>query len=245
LTPSDGITYRAALCLSAEAQRCEKVLNSSATIDSVTTPDSGVVAAQSVWRDVKDGRLSRDFGAKLWEMTKDLGPVVRGAYRRFVEEQPVVPPYSEIYLYSRSEQAPNPDSRVLLSDERDALGMRRADLDWRLTPLDKRTVKVMVQAIGVELARLNLARVRIDDWLLEGGDQWDEEMGGGHHHMGTTRMTDDPQMGVVDKNCRMHRVENLYVAGSSVFPTSGYVNPTLTIVALALRLADHFKTRLS
>ena len=245
LAPSNGITYRAALRLSADAQRRDKVLNGSVTIDSVTTPDSGVIAAQTIWRDIKEGRLSKDLGAKLWEMTKDLGPVMRGAYQRFVEEQPVVPPYSEVYLYSRSEQAPNPDSRVLLSEERDALGMRRADLDWRLTKLDKRTVKVMTQVIGTELTRLNLARVRIDDWLLESGDQWDEEMGGGHHHMGTTRMTDDPRQGVVDKNCRMHRVENLYVAGSSVFPTSGYVNPTLTIVALSLRLVDHLKTRLS
>ena len=70
-------------------------------------------------------------------------------------------------------------------------------------------------------------------------------MMGGKHHIGTTRMHVDPKQGVVDPDCRVHGLSNLYVAGSSVFPTSGYANPTLTIVALALRLADHLKARLS
>jgi choline dehydrogenase-like flavoprotein len=69
-------------------------------------------------------------------------------------------------------------------------------------------------------------------------------MAGGKHHIGTTRMHADPKQGVVDPDCRIHGLANLYVAGSSVFPTSGYANPTLTIVALALRLADHLKVRL-
>ena len=62
--------------------------------------------------------------------------------------------------------------------------------------------------------------------------------------MGTTRMSNDPLRGVVDRNCKVHDVENLYVAGSSVFPTSGSANPTLTLVALTLRLAGHLKDRL-
>jgi choline dehydrogenase-like flavoprotein len=65
------------------------------------------------------------------------------------------------------------------------------------------------------------------------------------HHMGTTRMADDPRRGVVDVACRVHGIRNLYVAGSSVFPTSGFASPTLTIVALALRLADHLKLALA
>jgi choline dehydrogenase-like flavoprotein len=69
------------------------------------------------------------------------------------------------------------------------------------------------------------------------------QVNGGWHHMGTTRMSDDPKRGVVDRHCRVHGMENLYVAGSSVFPTSGSANPTLTLVALTLRLADHLKER--
>ena len=76
-------------------------------------------------------------------------------------------------------------------------------------------------------------------------DSWREEVIGGPHHMGTTRMSADPRRGVVDADCRVHSVENLYVAGSSVFATSGYTNPTFTIVCLALRLADTLRKRLS
>jgi choline dehydrogenase-like flavoprotein len=86
-----------------------------------------------------------------------------------------------------------------------------------------------------------MGRVQLPTWLAEDGEP--EWISGSHHHMGTTRMADSPRNGVVNKNCRVHGVENLYVAGSSVFPTSGFVNPTLTIVALALRLADHLSMK--
>jgi len=70
-----------------------------------------------------------------------------------------------------------------------------------------------------------------------------EDIHGGYHHMGTTRMNNDPKKGVVDENCKVHGIENLYIAGSSVLPTVGYANPTLTIAALSLRLADYVKNR--
>ncbi len=81
------------------------------------------------------------------------------------------------------------------------------------------------------------------EWLTSEDNTWPPDLHGGNHHMGTTRMADDPKKGVVDKNCRVHSVGNLYVAGSSVFSTCSYVNPTLTIVAMSLRLADYLKQR--
>jgi choline dehydrogenase-like flavoprotein len=80
--------------------------------------------------------------------------------------------------------------------------------------------------------------------LAEDDSGWPSCMTGGKHHIGTTRMHTDPAQGVVDADCRVHDLTNLFVAGSSVFPTGGYANPTLTIVALAVRLADHLKERL-
>ena len=80
--------------------------------------------------------------------------------------------------------------------------------------------------------------------LAGGATMAAEVVAGGAHHMGTTRMHDDPRQGVVDRNSKVHGVDNLYVAGSSVFPTSGAANPTLTLVALTLRLADHLKVQL-
>jgi choline dehydrogenase-like flavoprotein len=110
--------------------------------------------------------------------------------------------------------------------------------------MEKRSMAELLTVIGREFGRLEMGRVKLDDWLLDASNTWPESMSGGCHHMGTTRMADDPKSGVVDASCRMHGIRNLYVAGSSVFPTSGSGVPTLTIVALALRLAEHLKRRM-
>jgi choline dehydrogenase-like flavoprotein len=131
---------------------------------------------------------------------------------------------------------------VTLSKERDALGLPRARLDWRLSETDKLSLNRIVRAVAEEFGAQSLGRVR--PALSEDGN-WPEETIGGYHHMGTTRMADSPDLGVVDANCQVHGVANLYIAGSSVFTTGGASNPTLTIVALALRLADHMRTQSS
>lgn len=134
------------------------------------------------------------------------------------------------------EPSPNPDSRVTLQRERDALGMQRVALDWRMRESDKRTIARAQELFAAELGRSGLGRaLRI---FAEDEDGW-PGLTHGWHHMGTTRMHDSPAEGVVDADCRVHGIPNLYVAGSSVFPTYGVSQPTLTIVALALRLAGH------
>ena len=145
------------------------------------------------------------------------------------------------------EQEPNPASRVTLVRARDALGMPRIQLDWRLTRNDRVSMLRTMQKVGVELGRRRLGRLRVD---ISGytnddprsDDDVDYAVNTGSHHMGTARMSADPTQGVVDANLKVHSVANLYVAGSAVFPTSGANPPTLTIVALALRLADHLGT---
>jgi choline dehydrogenase-like flavoprotein len=135
------------------------------------------------------------------------------------------------------EQAPNPDSRVLLSEERDRLGCPRVIVDWRLSAIDRRTAHRAHVILREELARAGMGRLRSAMRRPDG--PWPAALRGARHHMGTTRMHGDPRHGVVDADCRVHGIANLYVAGSSVFPTSGSANPTLTIVALALRVARH------
>lgn len=149
-------------------------------------------------------------------------------------------------MQCRSETAPNPDSRIMLDEETDALGVPRVMLNWQLTDLDLHTLQRTFEVLGEEAGRLGLGRIRIHDWLLQ-----DDPFGSptspvaaGWHHMGTTRMHADPREGVVDPNGKVHGLANLYVAGSSVFPTSGSANPTLTLVALTLRLSDHLKNAL-
>ena len=146
-------------------------------------------------------------------------------------------------LFLNLEPIPNPESRILLAAERDALGMRKVAVDWNVTAADKRNGRVIMRLLGAEMARTGFGRLRS---FLEDGDDatWPADMYGDQHHMGATRMHRDPSLGVVNENCRVHGVANLYVAGSSVFPTAGAANPTLTITALALRLADHLKEQL-
>lgn len=139
------------------------------------------------------------------------------------------------------EQEPNPDSRVMLStDQKDPLGLPRIKLDWRLTEQDRRSVVEHMRSLAMEMGAWGIGRMLIG---VEDDGKWPELVAGGSHHMGTTRMHDDPKQGVVDRNCKVHGIDNLYVAGSSVFPTSGAANPTLSLVALALRLGDHLRAR--
>jgi choline dehydrogenase-like flavoprotein len=150
---------------------------------------------------------------------------------------------SHVELVGYFEQAPNPESRITLSDDTDALGQRKVQVDWRLTPLDHHTYRTTATLFGSELARSCNGRFELADWLAD-EDGSKPEIHGTAHHIGTTRMSDDPSMGVVDRDCRVHGMDNLHIAGSSVFPTGGWAFPTFTIVALSLRLADELRALL-
>jgi len=141
-------------------------------------------------------------------------------------------------LYFRAEQTPDPASRIALSERRDALGVPEVQLDWRVQPSD-------IASIGSWLSLLNEGlHARGLGTVVFPAEGWQDEIRGGRHHMGTTRMSADPKRGVVDEDCRVHSVHNLYVAGGSVFSTGGHANPTFTLVALSLRLADTLRCRL-
>jgi choline dehydrogenase-like flavoprotein len=143
-----------------------------------------------------------------------------------------------LLLRVQGEQAPNPDSRITLAESHDAFGLRKPRLDWRMRELDLLSIRRTQDLLDEELGLAGLGAV--EDKL--GTERPPGVVHGLCHQIGTTRMHVDPKQGVVDPNCRLHAVDNVFVAGSSVFPTSGWANPTLTIVALAIRLADHLKT---
>ena len=145
-------------------------------------------------------------------------------------------------MFTRIEQAPNPNSRVTLDTEKDSLGMPRGTLHWELTPLEKRSIRKIHELIGQQVGRVTAGRVKVLDFLQdEKNTAWPSSTGGGWHHMGTTRMGTDPKQSVVDENCKVHGIANLYCAGSSCYVTAAAPNPTLTLVSLTLRLSDHLK----
>jgi choline dehydrogenase-like flavoprotein len=237
----DGVHVRAGLTSSPLAQRREGILNAAIGMR-MEDRFTGFDALRSVTDDLRHRRWPDSFARNVWLMIREFGETARGVRSRLARRQ--YRPPRGITLFSMLEQAPNPDSRITLDRERDALGMRRVKLDWQLSPMEKRTLRRTLMLVGEEVGRLGLGRLRLFDWLQEGDDaDWPSGiLYGGCHHMGTTRMATDPSRGVVDAHCRVHGISNLYIAGSSVFPTVGFMNPTLTIVALALRLADHLST---
>ena len=234
---------------SSALQKRERLLNTSLTI-APRRPASGKEALlMRAYLHQKEKREPTRLGRALWKATKQSV----GWLQQRVD--PLRPSLLEklgrleVALVVRGEQAPNPDSRVMLSDERDATGMPRVRLDWRTSALDVASVRGLVEAIGRETARLGLGTVEPAEWLADPSGEWKTDNLisahpiGGYHHMGTTRMADDPAQGVTDGWGKVHGIENLHVAGSSLFPTSGWANPTLTIVALALRTADRLAQR--
>jgi choline dehydrogenase-like flavoprotein len=190
-------------------------------------------------------KLSRAFDERSWpsnagthvmNILGDLDGVLREIYLKYRQG-----PIRGFSFTGRTESTPNPNNRVTLEPERDALGMPRVRLDWKPATADRLTMAKTMQLVAQEFGRLGVGRVRVNELLLQDDLRWSDNLSWFGHHMGTTRMSADAKTGVVDPNCRVHGMENLFVASSSVFPTSGYANPTLTILALALRLGDHLK----
>lgn len=141
------------------------------------------------------------------------------------------------------EPVPNRDSRVSLSAQRDALGLPQVIVDWRLTEQDRDNFTRQTDLVLDGLTRAGV--IEGVEGTRPGAAAWPDDVMGCWHHMGTTRMSEDPAKGVVDADCRVHGINNLFIAGSSVFPTVGSDSPTITLVVLALRLADHIEGSLA
>ena len=241
---SGGVNAVGYLTLAPEILRREELHNICAkvSVDGLTTrakkPPEGIKSASVILKAIKEGRMPDSLGQHVGNLLSDMNRIVIFSYEKAFNERALVRTSDLASVTLIVEQAPNPSSRVTLADDVDALGMRRPLLDWRLGDGERRTVKRFSELLALEAGRTGLGRAR----LLEAGeDGWWADQHGAWHHMGTTRMHSDPRQGVVDANCRVHGIENLYIAGSSVFTTGGFTNPTLTIVALAVRLADHLK----
>ncbi len=154
--------------------------------------------------------------------------------------------FGTMYFCVQTETLPRADSRVMLDRRTDAIGMPRAVVDWRIGDEELRTSEVFVGRLDALLRNHGLGELELSDFPLEPDlDRLSQRIAGGCHHIGTTRMATDPLDGVVDPDCRVFGVENLFIAGSAVFPTSGWSNPTLTLLALGYRLADRLKAELA
>ncbi|BAV63197.1 MULTISPECIES: FAD-dependent oxidoreductase [Sphingobium] len=237
----EGQPVAALLAPGIELQKEQGLLNTSLTIAGRQPPHGRESYAMRTYGRLKHEMAPDRRGRRLWMTVK------KNAHRILRYSEPARPwvlnkmRLLDVALLVRAEQAPNRESRVMLSNLRDPMGVPISRLHWRTSAIDTHSVAGLVHALDAELRRLNLGTVEAAPWL-EGEDwQFDPLVSahpiGGYHHMGTTRMSDSPHEGVTDSYGRVHGIENLSIAGSSLFLTSGWANPTLTIIALACRTA--------
>ncbi|HVY81661.1 MAG TPA: GMC family oxidoreductase [Steroidobacteraceae bacterium] len=219
------------LTLDRRVQESRRTLNYSANLlettwsDYLTAAETANVVERSVWEEV--GRSLRS----LWA---NLDDAIAATFHSGGKPAPIYK------IVTTQEQAPNPDSRVRLAPERDALGMPRIQLEWRLTDLDRHSIEVAIDELTRAFGGGRIAKLHSPIDLGKHG--WPTHVPISWHHCGTTRMSTHPEDGVVNADGRVHGIDNLYIAGSSIFPTNGHGNPTLTLVALTLRLADHLRS---
>lgn len=240
----NGLKYFPVFALSQKLQQEKELLSIHGTSAFEHDVDSPTVALKTLFRAVVSQRYPHRSELRRLARNALSGPneAIALAYRFYVQKRAGTPKRGPIFIGAQAETAPNPDSRVKLGDAADRLGMRRVQIDWRLGELERRTLREFIRIVASEFQRLGLGSFDLGQVaILDDPLEWAAVAHDSAHHMGTTRMHDSPQLGVVDRNCRVHGVQNLYVGSSAVFPTSARSNPTLTILALCLRIADRLK----
>jgi choline dehydrogenase-like flavoprotein len=199
------------------------------------TPPTFALHARHLWNVVSDPLDTTAFLAH-WIAKRTLAErkfpsvILRNRSNRFSLEM-------------HGEQAPRAASRVTLTNKRDATGLPQVRVDWRYGAEDIESVRRTLDLVAAEVQRSGIGQLTYDAHSLEEDLLRFGAYGG--HHIGTARMGTDPRTSVVDAQCRVHSTDNLFVAGSSVFPTSSQANPTLTLIAMSLRLGRHLAQRLS
>lgn len=233
----DGVPAKGFLVPTEALLDAEQILNIRAFIaegssdEMAAKSSNAILSAGFIWNDLKAGQFPRNLRQHVMNVIRELDEVALFSYQKAYRAEE-----SASVLICHLEQAPNPNSRVKLAEELDEFGVPRIDLDWQFGELERKTLDRFCQRLALNVGRSEIGRLKILE--NESGRDWPPGLRGAWHQMGTTRMSASKEDGVVNADGRVHGIRNLYVSGGSVFPTSGYTNPTLTIVALASRLGQ-------
>jgi choline dehydrogenase-like flavoprotein len=253
----DGASVMGKLSLSPEVIKKEGLRNFTATL--FPMPEfkdiHALESCKAIASDLIARKFPTNFGAHLLNLYRSKGHLLRVLYERLRYKTPILPgfgrggwsrlsnndkKYQRLELMAIVEQSPNPENRVTLTNEKDVLGCQKIKLHFTWSQTDIDSILRAQTIISEALSNSGLGRYEPSDTTEESI----RALWGLHHMAGTTRMSDSPRDGVVDKNCKVHDMENLYIAGSATFPTGGYANPTLTNLALTIRIADVLKQKL-
>jgi choline dehydrogenase-like flavoprotein len=257
----DGVPVQGRIVVVPQIQRSEHLLNGICEIIPRLLGAEDTIALRTVRAGMEGGRARGPRLASLLRAlsveSKDLAHAMVALAGLSVEQRHLRPrlqpvawsPFTSrlvkaFKLEYQPEQAPNFSNRVSLGREKDHFGYPIARLEWRWTDLDLDSIRRTREIVSRDLfdCGFGLLAKSWDDPLIAEGVTGSPETA--HHHLGTTRMHRTEKLGVVDRNCQIFGATNIYVLGGSVFPTSGGANPTLTVVALAIRLADHLRGRM-
>lgn len=220
------------VALSPKVQMAEELVAAAAWLNGRVSDNDPLLAL------FKLARLKGSPGKPLLEVLCEFGLIARGL-ERLIRRRSPVRKFDWLHLECIVEQPPYPDSRVTLSDKSDVYNIPLSRIDWKIGQIEGRSVRALARLFCNESKKVGLPAPRLEDWVLD--DSAPMPLPDVAHPMGTTRMSEHPAQGVVDRNCRVHGMNNLFIAGTSVFTTSGHANPTQTALALAIRLADHLK----
>lgn len=201
----------------------------------------GISSLHSISNSIAQTEFPDNFGTHIYNMLSDIDMVIEAISRKSFDQRIFdhANQFGGYELQIMTEQTPEHHNRIKLSNQKDKFGIHKIIVDWQLSDNDKAQLWKTLEAVATELGALSIGRLQL---LKEREDQlWSSQLSFGNHHMGTTRMADSVQNGVVDANQKVFGTTNFYIAGSSVFPTGGHVPPTLTITALTIKLAEHLK----
>jgi choline dehydrogenase-like flavoprotein len=231
-----GYKYHPKLRLQADEQRSAEVLNCAATMSFESEMDEALDVTKMTAKHLLRGRWGEVKPVDVLRTARHTPLLMRQTLRYTLQHRAYNPPGAAIRLRVHCEQRPDGESAITLGGERDSLGLLRARLDWRISELELRTIRYFAEtAVG---ALAEIADVEPDAALLSGDDAFKTRCDDSNHHMGGMRMAAAPNDGVVSPELLLQGTKNAYVCSGAVFPTSGFSNPTHTVIALAMRLAD-------
>ena len=229
-----GQVFVHGLQLAENVQYGEALLNTTAWLEGRIASDDPYNALKR-WATFKP-----DLPADMLSALNNFGLLARGVHDYFIARNGLPRKIEKLLLMGMCEQLPDAESRITLSDQRDQFGLPRARIDWRVHEQERQSLRRIALATVEEFSRLGLPAPVPEDWVTN-DLPLPYDFRDVAHPTGTTRMGNNELTSVVDKDCCVHGMHNLYIAGSSVFPTSSHANPTQMIVALSIRLADTIK----
>lgn len=226
--------------LSEAIQRKYKVMNAAMHFEFAEPEGSAIDRARELVRALRSKKNVKNVSIRFAKhAAKDIPDFMNVAARRYIRGLSPANPRARVQLQVHLEQAPNPHSQIVLSEELDRYGMQKAKVVWALSDIEKHTLDVAIKTASEELQKCSLGTLKPYPWLSS--SDWPHNLYDAYHHAGTTRMSLEASDGVVNSDLRLHDTKNVFVCGGSVFTTSGFANPTLSMMALALRLGNHLR----